>query len=880
MQNRNGKRNHNDPPSHFQDLVPSFVAAGGAGMATTTSTTSSSTKDVENTSDHKDHDKKGQQEEQNPHATDHVGTADDDHHDSFLYLHYDRMCNSATAQDNHNEHHEEDDEKRCPRDHSCCHNVLGVLPPSSIPGHQQDLEPEQSPPSFKVDEEQHTQFLLQSFCSASLRHGRISQISAARSDYVDACPDTNDSSSEEGSFDDEIYRLFGDTNEQGAIEPRSNTGHASLKPRTTPCAASEDSMMVDSFVPVTTITRTKLKLVSPSPLPVFVNSQEGELPPTARNSTSCASTATNKSSFLPLCQPWWQSHDMEGDSFTPSSAPVSTQQHCPLSKEIPFREKQEPEEVPAIRAGGEITYAIMSSSHEKETFVLPKGIPMTPPPLLLYSSWSTTTTRTRTSATSPRPLVPFLIEKESSTSLDPESIDSPINAHLVSPLLPSRHMRASSPKTSSASAAHDTRRNPVSAQDQQARKRLLFGDDELKQSGLCSPASCFSFSHQIKKKSHLPPSLHEDHDKKNEDFDNGSCLQSMITTLAQTTTYKLLGSSWQSLPGGTTPTPGNGPCTFSSTSSPDRHDGATPPATSLLYPHDPRHILVLGKDKGIEAAPASSSSLSSTTDTKRLHFWDFQSRSWTTRFREAKAYRLKNGHCRIPENYPENIALGRWAKRQRSQYKVHQRTSCLSWCWGDKNSLVIQYQNHDHDDATSKNNTTTTHDNAEGSRRLASSSTTRLEYLVGQNCQEKESSFCPPTSTSSTRSSTTKNDDNWNEEDIETKSHRRNSPTVERLSACNSLTEERIRLLDSIGFVWDLQASDWFHRYDQLLEFKRIHGHTDIPQKYPQNQPLSTWVRTQRRSYIKGCMVSDRIELLDRTGFDWENPSAKKTRRM
>lgn len=172
------------------------------------------------------------------------------------------------------------------------------------------------------------------------------------------------------------------------------------------------------------------------------------------------------------------------------------------------------------------------------------------------------------------------------------------------------------------------------------------------------------------------------------------------------------------------------------------------------------------------------------------------------------------------------------------------------------------------------------------------------KVFVGENCQEEEvvvreeecrvtttfkaSWLLPqPSGSTPTRPAGSSTSDGGYYEEIDAEGQRRHhddGPAREERSSssCNPLTEERIRLLESIGFVWDLQACDWVHRYDQLLEFKLLHGHADVPQKYPQNQPLSTWVRTQRRSYAKGCMPSDRIEQLDRIGFDWENPSAKK----
>jgi hypothetical protein len=44
----------------------------------------------------------------------------------------------------------------------------------------------------------------------------------------------------------------------------------------------------------------------------------------------------------------------------------------------------------------------------------------------------------------------------------------------------------------------------------------------------------------------------------------------------------------------------------------------------------------------------------------------------------------------------------------------------------------------------------------------------------------------------------------------------------------SSMTSERIHILDQLGMVWDSQALVWNARYEQLLEYKRIHGHVYV----------------------------------------------------
>lgn len=43
---------------------------------------------------------------------------------------------------------------------------------------------------------------------------------------------------------------------------------------------------------------------------------------------------------------------------------------------------------------------------------------------------------------------------------------------------------------------------------------------------------------------------------------------------------------------------------------------------------------------------------------------------WSERFTELEAFKKLTGHCNVPYSYKQNLALARWVKRQRYQYKL------------------------------------------------------------------------------------------------------------------------------------------------------------------------------------------------------------------
>mmetsp|Transcript_14712 Transcript_14712/g.16841 ORF Transcript_14712/g.16841 Transcript_14712/m.16841 type:complete len:453 (-) Transcript_14712:84-1442(-) len=96
-----------------------------------------------------------------------------------------------------------------------------------------------------------------------------------------------------------------------------------------------------------------------------------------------------------------------------------------------------------------------------------------------------------------------------------------------------------------------------------------------------------------------------------------------------------------------------------------------------------------------------------------------------------------------------------------------------------------------------------------------------------------------------------------------------------------SINVERIKILDNIGFIWDSHEATWQERLGALNEFKKEHGHCEVPSKYELNAQLATWVKCQRRQYklyLEGQpsnITEERIAELERYGFKWEIRKSK-----
>lgn len=84
------------------------------------------------------------------------------------------------------------------------------------------------------------------------------------------------------------------------------------------------------------------------------------------------------------------------------------------------------------------------------------------------------------------------------------------------------------------------------------------------------------------------------------------------------------------------------------------------------------------------------------------------------------------------------------------------------------------------------------------------------------------------------------------------------------------LEPEKVELLNRLAFKWNPHASNWRTSYLALLEYRKRFGNCRVPQNWKENNSLAHWVKTQRMDYSKGELERDRIELLEKIGFEWK----------
>jgi hypothetical protein len=70
-----------------------------------------------------------------------------------------------------------------------------------------------------------------------------------------------------------------------------------------------------------------------------------------------------------------------------------------------------------------------------------------------------------------------------------------------------------------------------------------------------------------------------------------------------------------------------------------------------------------------------------------------------------------------------------------------------------------------------------------------------------------------------------------------------------KLGKRSNLTQDRIQLLDMIGFNWDSHQNSWASNFESLREFYKNHTHFNGPADYGDKGRLANWIKRQKRQY-------------------------------
>ncbi|WP_231911662.1 DEAD/DEAH box helicase [Chlamydia suis] len=270
--------------------------------------------------------------------------------------------------------------------------------------------------------------------------------------------------------------------------------------------------------------------------------------------------------------------------------------------------------------------------------------------------------------------------------------------------------------------------------------------------------------------------------------------------------------------------------------------------------------------------------------------WDVLKEVWEKNFLELQRFREEHGHCKVPGDYPQNPQLASWVSNQRYAFKKGElsedkivRLEELGFVWDvlkevwEENFLELQrfLEEHGHCKVPQRYpqnpflGTWVSHQRQDFKEdKLSEDRIARLEELgfVWDVLEES-----------------------WEKNFLELKRFREEHghckvpykyPKSPQLSVWvrhqrenfkkGDLSEDGIKRMNELGFVWDVLEESWEKNFLELKRFQEEHGHCKVPQRYPQNPDLGSWVSVQRKTFKSSELSEDRIARLEELGFVWD----------
>ncbi len=214
---------------------------------------------------------------------------------------------------------------------------------------------------------------------------------------------------------------------------------------------------------------------------------------------------------------------------------------------------------------------------------------------------------------------------------------------------------------------------------------------------------------------------------------------------------------------------------------------------------------------------------------------------WEQRFDQLRAFQERHGHTRVLSHRGEDRELGGWVVRQRSMYRrgklrkdYIQRLDEMGFDW---KPIGRQEQNSNTErPASDKFNA-----------RIAEF---RAFHLENGHCDVPTKYPANPKL------------GNW-------------VSNMRSLRKKGLLSPGRIMELDALGFNWVSSTSEarrraqWERLFAELLGYKRLTGHVNVPLRYKLNPKLAKWVVSLRLQHRGGSLSENCVQRLNAIGFQW-----------
>jgi superfamily II DNA or RNA helicase len=208
--------------------------------------------------------------------------------------------------------------------------------------------------------------------------------------------------------------------------------------------------------------------------------------------------------------------------------------------------------------------------------------------------------------------------------------------------------------------------------------------------------------------------------------------------------------------------------------------------------------------------------------------------SWDAWFGRLKEFKERFGHCNV-STYSEDLALGRWVVSQRMSRNKgtlsEEKVSRL-----DQLGIEWDYQ------------------------KIKAQQTWMKWYKELESYVDVHGNPDVP------RTHSNKKLASW----VWIQRQRRKG-TYKRKENVDLMTEEQAKLLEKLGFRWDVHKERWASNFDKLKAFNARHGHWEVDETV--DPALANWVKMQRNNRASGQLAAEKRALLEDIGFSWSGES-------
>ncbi len=211
---------------------------------------------------------------------------------------------------------------------------------------------------------------------------------------------------------------------------------------------------------------------------------------------------------------------------------------------------------------------------------------------------------------------------------------------------------------------------------------------------------------------------------------------------------------------------------------------------------------------------------------------------WEQRLADLSAFKAAHGHCNVPSTYREDPSLAVWVFNCRRQRKLGtlakdriERLDAIGFVWvvrkrrfvaRDWDAMVAQLKAFQRK-----------HGHCNVPHAWAPNPELAL-WLYGVRCNKRSGRLDPA----------------------------------------------RVRQLDALGIVWELQQTRWENMFAALADYRKQHGDCNVPFGWAEDPALAKWVKTMRAAQKRGELSLQRVRHLDAIGFTWDRGGDERWEEM